>query len=79
MLDGSYKSMWQYGYLKTKEVGFGGILAGWSLSIVKDSLGYGIFFATSEYVETQNYYRLVTRYYGSLQWWILPEENWVRI
>ncbi|KAL8654453.1 MAG: hypothetical protein Q9210_001488 [Variospora velana] len=46
MLDGRYKSMWQSGYLKTKETGFRGIFAGWSLSFDKDSLGYGMFFAT---------------------------------
>ncbi|KAI4119657.1 MAG: hypothetical protein LQ345_000455 [Seirophora villosa] len=79
LLNGQYKSMWQYGYLKTRELGFRGILAGWSLSFVKDSLGYGLFFATFEYVKAQSYYAFITRYYGSLHWWNLPEENLVRV
>ena len=40
------------------------IFAGWSMSLVKDSLGYGAFFATFEYVKAQSYYNFVTVYYG---------------
>lgn len=79
ILDGRYKSMWQYGYLKTKEIGLRGIFAGWGLSFFKDSLGYGIFFATFEYLKAQSYYAFVTRYYGGLLWWNLPEGNQVRV
>ncbi|KAI4166757.1 MAG: hypothetical protein LQ343_007779 [Gyalolechia ehrenbergii] len=61
-----YRSMWQYGYLKTREIGARGILAGWSLSFVKDSLGYGFFFATFEYIKSQSYYAFIARYYGGL-------------
>lgn len=43
-----------------------GVFVGWSLSMVKDSIGYGAFFATFEYVKAQSYYGFVTRYYG--QW-----------
>ncbi|KAL9014550.1 MAG: hypothetical protein Q9173_000805 [Seirophora scorigena] len=79
LLDSQYKSLWQYGYLKTRELGFRGIVAGWSLSFVKDSLGYGLFFAIFEFVKAQSYYAFITRYYGSLHWWNLPEENLVRV
>ncbi|KAL9026299.1 MAG: hypothetical protein Q9196_005013 [Gyalolechia fulgens] len=74
-----YGSMWQYGYLKTREIGIRGILAGWSLSFVKDSLGYGFFFATFEYVKSQSYYAFITRYYGGLDWWHLPADNHDRV
>ncbi|KAL8687190.1 MAG: hypothetical protein Q9218_006568 [Villophora microphyllina] len=68
MLDGRYKNMWQYGYLKAKEIGVRGMLAGWGLSFLKDTVGYGLFFATFEYVKAQGYYAFITRYYGSLDW-----------
>lgn len=80
LLDGRiYKSMWHYGYLKTREIGVRGILAGWSLSLVKDSLGYGFFFATFEYIKSQSYYAFITRYYGGLNWWNVPEDSNVRV
>lgn len=80
LLDGHvYRNMWQYGYLKTREIGVRGILAGWSLSLVKDSLGYGLFFATFEYIKSQSYYAFITRYYGGLNWLHLREENRVRV
>ena len=67
MLDGQYKSMWQYGRSKPRKIGVRGVFAGWSLSLVKDSLGHGVFFATFEYVKAQSFYAFVTKYYGSLQ------------
>ena len=39
--------------------------------MVKDTFGYGIFFATFEYVKAQSYYAFVTRYYGNLQAWTI--------
>lgn len=68
ILDGRYKNMWQYGHLKMKEIGIRGMLAGWGLSFFKDSLGYGLFFATFEYVKAQSYYAFITRDYGGLDW-----------
>lgn len=44
-----------------------GIFAGWGLSLLKDSFGYGAFFATFEYVKAQAYYAFVTKYYGNLR------------
>lgn len=67
MLEGRYKNMWQYGWLKSKELGARSIFAGYGLSLIKDSLGFGIFFATFEYVKGQSFYAFVTRYYGGLQ------------
>lgn len=39
--EGRYRNMWQYGYKKLSDIGMRGIFAGWSLSLVKDSVGYG--------------------------------------
>lgn len=64
MLDGKYNNMWQYGRKKLVEIGIRGTFAGWGLSLIKDSLGCGIFFATFEYVKAQSYYAFVTRFYG---------------
>ncbi|KAI9815719.1 MAG: hypothetical protein M1827_002115 [Pycnora praestabilis] len=66
MLKGQYKNMWQYGRYKLHDIGIRGVFAGWGLSFLKDSFGYGVFFATFEYVKAQSYYAFVTRYYGSL-------------
>jgi len=67
MLEGRYKNMWQYGWFKTKELGARSICAGYGLSLAKDSLGFGVFFATFEYVKAQSFYAFVTKYYGGLQ------------
>ena len=41
-----------------------GIFAGWTLSFLKDSLGYAAFFATFEYIKAQAYYGFISIYYG---------------
>ncbi|KAF2146296.1 uncharacterized protein K452DRAFT_355712 [Aplosporella prunicola CBS 121167] len=64
MLEGRYKTMWQYGAHKLQEIGLRGVFAGWSLSLLKDSFGSGVFFMTFEYIKSQSYYNFVTRYYG---------------
>ncbi|TKA68653.1 hypothetical protein B0A49_05501 [Cryomyces minteri] len=64
MLEGQYKSMWDYARHKLHSIGVRGVFAGWGLSFMKDSFGYGIFFATFEFIKSQAYYAFVTRYYG---------------
>ncbi|OJJ30740.1 hypothetical protein ASPWEDRAFT_73103 [Aspergillus wentii DTO 134E9] len=66
MLDGQYRHMWHYGQHKLKQIGIRGIFAGWSLSFLRDSLGYAIFFSSFEYIKSQAYYSFITGYYGSL-------------
>lgn len=56
--------MWQYGAHKLHEIGLRGVFAGWSLSLLKDSFGAGVFFATFEYIKSQMYYNFVMDYYG---------------
>ncbi|KAM0718080.1 hypothetical protein Q7P37_006412 [Cladosporium fusiforme] len=64
LMEGKYKHMWSYAYQKTKEIGARGIFAGWSLSFLKDSIGYGFFFGIFEFVKAQSFYSFVSNYYG---------------
>ncbi|KAI9669124.1 MAG: hypothetical protein M1831_000716 [Alyxoria varia] len=64
MLEGHYKSMWNYASHKLREIGPKGVFAGWSLSFFKDSLGFAVFFATFEAVKSQAYYSFVRKWYG---------------
>ena len=79
ILDGRYKNMWHYAFLKTKDIGIRGVFAGWSLSCIKDSIGYGLFFATFEYVKAQSYLAFITQYYGSRNWQDLQQEDRTRV
>ncbi|KAF2877254.1 mitochondrial carrier domain-containing protein [Massariosphaeria phaeospora] len=65
ILDGKYKSMWHYAGHKLRSIGLRGIFAGWTLSLMKDSLGAAVFFGTFETVKSRGYYEFVTQYYGS--------------
>lgn len=62
-----YKNMWRYSWSKLRDIGPRGVLAGWGLSMMKDSFGYAAFFATFEFVKAQAYYAFVTKYYGDLR------------
>lgn len=44
-------SMWSYGMEKLRQTGAPGVFAGFTLSVVKESLGFGVFFATFEMVK----------------------------
>jgi hypothetical protein len=66
MLEGQYSSMWSYGRHKLREIGIRGVFAGWTLSFLRDSFGYAVFFSCFEYIKSQAYYSYITRYYGSL-------------
>lgn len=67
MLEGQYRSMWHYGHHKLKQIGVRGVFAGWSLSFLRDSFGYAVFFSFFEYVKSQSYYSFITWYYGEMQ------------
>ncbi|RAO67126.1 uncharacterized protein BHQ10_003138 [Talaromyces amestolkiae] len=67
VLEGQYQNMWEYGWKKLREIGVRGIFAGWSLSLMRDSFGYAVFFTSFEYVKSQAYYSYIIWYYGSLQ------------
>jgi hypothetical protein len=72
MLEGKYRNMWHYAYGKLKSIGPQGIFAGWSLSLIKDSFGFAVFFSTFEYVKAQMYYGFLTRWYGRKYKDVLP-------
>jgi len=65
ILEGKYKTMWHYAGHKLQSIGLRGIFAGWTLSLMKDSLGAAVFFGTFETVKSQGYYEYITKYYGS--------------
>ncbi|KAF3919874.1 hypothetical protein ABW21_db0202790 [Orbilia brochopaga] len=57
-------SFWAYGRKKLAEIGLQGVFAGYSLSLVKEALGYGFFFSSFEYIKQQMYYGWLSHYYG---------------
>ncbi|KAF2271422.1 mitochondrial carrier protein-like protein [Westerdykella ornata] len=65
ILHGHYKTMWHYSAHKLRSIGLRGIFAGWTLSLLKDSLGSALFFGTFETVKSQAYYAFITKYYSS--------------
>ncbi|KAL9054928.1 MAG: hypothetical protein Q9162_003869 [Coniocarpon cinnabarinum] len=67
LLEGQHRNMWAYAKHKLAEIGPRGILAGWSLSFVKDSIGFAAFFATFETVKSQAYYAFIRRWYGDFR------------
>lgn len=66
LLEGQHPNMWHYGRHKLKQIGARGIFAGWSLSFLRDSFGYGVFFSCFEYIKSQAFYTFVVGYYGAL-------------
>ena len=63
MLEGKYKSIWQYSFEKLREIGIRGISAGWTMSFVKDSISCALSFSTFEYTKGQLYYAFLPRIY----------------
>ena len=70
MLDGKYNIALQYGGKKLAEIGFRGVFAGWELSLLKDSFGYGFFLLLSsmsdDSVKAQGCHAFMKSYYGCL-------------
>lgn len=64
IMKGKYRNMWQYAASKTQDIGLRGVFAGWTLSFIRDSVGFGAFFAAFEYVKGQCFYGFVSRFYG---------------
>lgn len=64
MMEGKYRDTWQYALHKTRDIGVRGVFAGWSLSFIRDSIGFGAFFASFEFVKGQCFYSFVSTFYG---------------
>lgn len=65
MLGGEHQNMWVYGANKLKEIGLVGVFAGYSFSLIKESLGFAFYFSTFELVKTRGYnltYRVISMY-----------------
>ena len=64
---GQWRNLWGYSGNMLRELGWRGVFRGWGMSCAKESLGYGLFFATFEYVKAQVCYRFIAMYYGNLR------------
>ena len=59
------QSLWSYTYTTIKTLGLRSTYSPLPLSILKESLSYGLFFGVFEYVKQQGYYKYLDFYYGS--------------
>lgn len=57
--------MWHFAHSELKSIGVRGVFAGFGISLLKDSFGFGFFFATFEYVKSQGYQAFLRQRYGS--------------
>ncbi|GAB7356009.1 hypothetical protein MBLNU459_g6633t1 [Dothideomycetes sp. NU459] len=64
LTEGRYKNMWHYAHQKIRKIGSRGVFAGWGLSFFKDSLGYGLFFGSFEFIKSQCFYGFVSMWYS---------------
>ncbi|CAH2352567.1 hypothetical protein CLIB1423_07S02498 [[Candida] railenensis] len=65
MLNGKHQNFWVYGAMKLREIGLTGVFAGYSFSLIKESLGFAFYFSTFEIIKTQGYnltYKLIASY-----------------
>ncbi|CAK7912447.1 hypothetical protein CAAN3_14S00232 [[Candida] anglica] len=80
MLNGHHQNLWVYGLQKLREIGLVGVFAGYSFSLVKESLGFAFYFSTFETVKTRGYnatYRMVRAYRRfKLRWNHLVPSAW---
>jgi hypothetical protein len=58
------QSLWLYAYSTVRELGLQSTYSSLRLSLVKESLSYGLFFGVFEYVKQQGYYKFLDVYYG---------------
>lgn len=55
---------WQYGLKKLQEIGVSGVFAGYSMSLVKESVGFAFYFSTFEFIKNQAFHRTVSVLHG---------------
>ncbi|TGZ77738.1 putative mitochondrial carrier protein [Ascodesmis nigricans] len=63
MLEGERMSIYEWSKVKLKEIGVRGVFSGFSLSCMKESLGYAVFFSTFEYLKSQCYFTFLKYHY----------------
>ncbi|ORE11216.1 mitochondrial carrier [Rhizopus microsporus var. microsporus] len=64
LLEGKHHSMYQFAKSTFKELGIASAYRGFTLTLVRDSLSCGLFFATFEWVKQQGYYYFLDEIYG---------------
>ncbi|KAI7905615.1 mitochondrial carrier domain-containing protein [Cokeromyces recurvatus] len=64
LLEGKHKSMYQFAKSTLKNLGIASAYRGFTLTLVRDSLACGLFFATFEWVKQQGYYYFLDEMYG---------------
>ncbi|KAI8068075.1 mitochondrial carrier domain-containing protein [Gongronella butleri] len=64
LLEGKHQSLYQFAKTTFKELGFASAYRGFTLTLIRDSLACGLFFATFEWVKQQGYYYYLDEMYG---------------
>ncbi|RUS21150.1 mitochondrial carrier domain-containing protein [Endogone sp. FLAS-F59071] len=64
LLEGKHRSMWTYARDTLRALGLSSAYRGFTLTLAKDSLACGLFFATFEWVKQQGYYFFLHEVYG---------------
>jgi hypothetical protein len=58
------QSLWSYAFQTMRQLGLRSTYSPLPLSLLKESLSYGLFFGVFEYVKQQGYYAFLDQYYG---------------
>ncbi|KAI8079553.1 mitochondrial carrier domain-containing protein [Gilbertella persicaria] len=64
LLEGKHRSMYQFAKSTLKELGIASAYRGFTLTMIRDSLACGLFFATFEWMKQQGYYYFLDEMYG---------------
>ncbi|ORZ15830.1 mitochondrial carrier domain-containing protein [Absidia repens] len=64
LLEGKHRSLYQFAKTTFKELGMASAYRGFTLTLMRDSLACGLFFATFEWVKQQGYYYYLDEMYG---------------
>ena len=60
------ENIWSYSARELRKIGIKGVFKGFGLSVTKDTLGFGLFFSTFEYIKAQACYKFIMTYHGDL-------------
>ncbi|CCH42528.1 hypothetical protein BN7_2072 [Wickerhamomyces ciferrii] len=55
LLKGQHENLWKFGWKKLREVGVSGVFAGYSLSFLKESTGFAVYFCLFETIKNQGF------------------------
>ncbi|CAO3632643.1 unnamed protein product [Cunninghamella blakesleeana] len=64
LLEGKHRSLYQFAKTTLKDLGIASAYRGFTLTLIRDSLACGLFFATFEWVKQQGYYYYLDEMYG---------------